>query len=94
MTGKELPFDKLHVAPMVGLEQVKTASITIEDTLPAYEHLKGVTVNVAVTSGLEGASMLMDEVAAGIALSFHRGNGMSGGCINGGGQPRCTEELP
>ena len=93
VTGKELPFDKLHVAPIVGLEQVKTASITIEDTLPAYEHLKGVTVNVAVTSGLEGASMLMDEVAAGTSpYHFIEVLGCPGGCINGGGQPRCTEE--
>ena len=93
VTGKELPFDKLHVAPIVGLEQVKTASITIEDTLPAYEHLKGVTVNVAVTSGLEGASMLMDEVAAGTSpYHFIEVMGCPGGCINGGGQPRCTEE--
>ena len=93
VTGKELPFDKLHVAPIVGLEQVKTASITIEDTLPAYEHLKGVTVNVAVTSGLEGASMLMREVADGTSpYHFIEVMGCPGGCIAGGGQPRPKED--
>ena len=93
VTGAELPFEQLHVTPIVGLEQVKTASITIENTLPAYEHLKGVTVNIAVTSGLEGASMLMKEVAEGTSpYHFIEVMGCPGGCINGGGQPRCTEE--
>lgn len=93
VTGTELPFEKLHVAPIVGLDQVKTASITLEDTLPEYAHLKGVTVNVAVTSGLEGASKLMEEVAQGTSpYHFIEVMGCPGGCINGGGQPRCTEE--
>ena len=93
VTGAELPFEQLHVTPIVGLEQVKTASIIIENTLPAYEHLKGVTVNIAVTSGLEGASMLMKEVAEGTSpYHFIEVMGCPGGCINGGGQPRCTEE--
>lgn len=88
VTGTELPFEQLHVTPIVGLEQVKTASITIENTLPAYEHLKGVTVNIAVTSGLEGASMLMKEVADGTSpYHFIEVMGCPGGCINGGGQP-------
>lgn len=93
VTGKELPFEKLYVTPIVGLRQVKTASITIEEPLPAFEHLKGVTVNIAVTSGLEGASMLMKEVADGTSpYHFIEVMGCPGGCINGGGQPRCTEE--
>ena len=50
-------------------------------------------MNVAVTSGLEGASMLMDEEAAGTSpYHFIEVMGCPGGCINGGGQPRCTEE--
>lgn len=44
-------------------------------------------MNVAVTSGLEGASMLMDEVAAGTSpYHFIEVMGCPGGCINGGGQ--------
>lgn len=93
VTGTELPFEQLHVTPIVGLEQVKTASITIENTLPAYEHLKGVTVNIAVTSGLEGASMLMREVADGTSpYHFIEVMGCPGGCIAGGGQPRPKED--
>ena len=63
VTGRELPFEGLHVTPIVGLEQIKTASFVIEDTLPEYKHLEGVELKIAVTSGLEGASMLMREVA-------------------------------
>ena len=93
VTGRELPFENLHVAPVVGLDQIKTASITIENTLPAYKHLEGVTANVAVTSGLEGASILMKEVAAGTSpYHFIEVMGCPGGCINGGGQPRTWEE--
>lgn len=93
VTGEELPFEKLHVTPIIGLEQVKTAEIAIGETLPEYAHLKGVTVKIAVTSGLAGASKLMQEVADGTSpYHFIEVMGCPGGCINGGGQPRCSEE--
>ena len=93
VTGRELPFEDLHVTPIVGLEQIKTAALTIEDPLPAFEHLRGVEVKIAVTSGLEGASILMKEVAAGTSpYHFIEVMGCPGGCINGGGQPRNHEE--
>ena len=89
VTGQELPFENLHVTPIKGLDQIKTASILIEDTLPEYKHLEGVTVNVAVTSGLQGANKLMDEVKAGKSpYHFIEVMGCPGGCISGGGQPR------
>ncbi len=92
VTGRELPFANLHVQPIVGLEQVKSASFTIEDTLPAFKHLEGVEVKIAVTSGLAGADLLMDEVAAGKSpYHFIEVMGCPGGCINGGGQPRNRE---
>ena len=65
VTGRELPFENLHVTPIEGLEQIKTASLTLRDTLPAYRHLEGVEVRVAVTSGLAGADRLMREIAKG-----------------------------
>ncbi len=93
VTGEELPFEKLHVTPIIGLGQVKTAEIAIGETLPEYTHLKGVTVKIAVTSGLAGASKLMQEVADGTSpYHFIEVMGCPGGCINGGGQPRCSEE--
>ena len=89
VTGRELPFDNLHVTPIVGLEQVKTASLTITGTLPAYQHLEGVTVNIAVTSGLAGSDILVKQIAAGESpYHFIEVMGCPGGCISGGGQPR------
>lgn len=94
ITGRELPFDKLHVTPIVGLSQVKTAEVTIESPLPAYQFLNGVTIKVAVTSGLAGAKKLMAEVASGKSpYHFIEVMGCPGGCISGGGQPRPTNNI-
>lgn len=92
VTGRELPFDKLHVSPIVGLEKVKTADIVIESPLPAYRFLDGITLKIAVTSGLSGAADLMREVAGGTSpYHFIEVMGCPGGCISGGGQPRPTD---
>ncbi|HEX3043342.1 MAG TPA: NADH-dependent [FeFe] hydrogenase, group A6 [Bacillota bacterium] len=91
ITGRELPFDKLHVAPIVGLSQIKTAQVHIENPLTAYGFLEGVTIKVAVTSGLAGAKRLMEQVASGESpYHFIEVMGCPGGCISGGGQPRPT----
>ena len=93
VTGRKLSFENLQIAPAVGSDQIKTASVTMENTLPAYQYLEGVTVNVAVASGMEGASILMKEVADGTSpYHFIEVMGCPGGCINGGGQPRTWEE--
>lgn len=92
VTGRELPFDGLHVTPIVGLDQVKEAAITIEDPVEAYRFLDGVTVRVAVTSGLKGAGKLMEQVSAGTSpYHFIEVMGCPGGCIMGGGQPRSSD---
>ncbi|HBE80800.1 MAG TPA: ferredoxin [Firmicutes bacterium] len=91
ITGRELPFDKLHVNPIVGLSQIKTAAVKIEDPLPGYQFLSKVTIKVAVTSGLAGAKKLMEQIAKGeSAYHFIEVMGCPGGCISGGGQPRPT----
>jgi NADP-reducing hydrogenase subunit HndD len=91
VTGRELPFEKLHVTPIVGLERIKTAELLIENPLPAYGYLGGVSLKIAVTSGLKGAAELMKEVAAGTShYHFIEVMGCPGGCISGGGQPRPT----
>lgn len=91
VTGRELPFAKLHVTPIVGLDQIKTADVLIENPLEAYKFLDGVTVKVAVTSGLAGAKILMDQIAKGESpYHFIEVMGCPGGCISGGGQPRPT----
>jgi NADH-quinone oxidoreductase subunit G/NADP-reducing hydrogenase subunit HndD len=92
VTGRELPFDGLHVTPIVGLDQVKTATIRLTDTLPDYQFLEGVDVKVAVTSGLAGARQLMEEVEKGTSpYHFIEVMGCPGGCIMGGGQPRSDD---
>ena len=89
VTGRELPMDKLHVQPLVGLKQIKTADLLIENPLESYSFLEGVTVKVAVTSGLKGASILMEEIRQGKSpYHFIEVMGCPGGCISGGGQPR------
>ena len=91
VTGRELPFAKLHVTPIVGLEQIKTVEILIENTLEAYKFLEGVKVKIAVTSGLAGAKILLDQVAKGESpYHFIEVMACPGGCIGGGGQPRPT----
>ncbi len=91
VTGRELPFDKLKIEPVRGLEQIKVADLLIEDPVENYKFLDGVTVKVAVTSGLSGAKKLMDEIAKGESpYHFIEVMGCPGGCISGGGQPRPT----
>lgn len=91
VTGRELPFEKLHVTPIMGLEQIKTAELVIEKPLPGFGFLSGITLKIAVTSGLSGAAKLMKEIAEGTSeYHFIEVMGCPGGCISGGGQPRPT----
>lgn len=91
VTGDPLPFENLHVAPVVGLDGVKEAAITIEKTVPEWSFLKGVTVKVAVAHGLSNARKVIEAVRSG-AAQYHFIEVMTcpGGCIGGGGQPRVT----
>lgn len=92
-TGRELPFEGLHVAPIMGLERVKEASVDLGPTLPEYSFLSGATLRVAVTSGLAGARKLLEEVAAGASpYQFIEVMCCPGGCVAGGGQPRPTDD--
>ncbi|MGE5614543.1 MAG: NADH-dependent [FeFe] hydrogenase, group A6 [Bacillota bacterium] len=93
VTGREIPFEKLHVKPIMGFEQIKTAEIAIEKPLPGFKFLEGVTLKIAVTSGLSGAAKLMQEIAEGKSpYHFIEVMGCPGGCISGGGQPRPTND--
>jgi len=89
VTGRELPTEKLHLKPLMGLNRIKTAELKIEKTLPEFRFLEGKTLRVAVTSGLIGAAELMDEIEKGTS-SYHfiELMGCPGGCMSGGGQPR------
>ena len=94
-TGKDLPFDQLHVTPIVGFDQIKEADITFENVLPAYKFLEGFTAKIAVTSGLAGARKLMEQIEAGNSpYHFIEVMACPGGCIAGGGQPRVAYDSP
>lgn len=89
VTGRELPSENLHIKPIEGLNRIKTANLKIENPLEAYNFLDGITVKVAVTSGLLGAAELLDEIKNGSSpYHFIEIMGCPGGCISGGGQPR------
>src|SRR5665648_59045 len=89
VTGRELPTGNLHIKPLEGLDRIKTADLKIENPLPEYGFLAGVTVKVAVTSGLKGAAELLNEIKQGTSpYHFIEIMGCPGGCISGGGQPR------
>ncbi len=76
LTGKNA--EKLEFTDVRGTEGWKEASYTIA----------GVTVNVAVASGLKNAANLLDAVKAGEKkYDFIEIMCCPGGCVNGGGQP-------
>ena len=95
VTGRPVPFEHLDITPVRGLAQVKEASFTIENPLPAFAFLDGFTVRIAVTSGLTGAKKLMRQIADGTSpYHFIEVMGCPNGCISGGGQPRpITREI-
>ncbi len=76
VTGKTL--EKVDFTEVRGVEGVKEAE---------YD-LNGTKVRVAVTSGLENASKLLDKIKSGEAdYQFIEVMACPGGCVNGGGQP-------
>jgi iron-only hydrogenase group A len=93
ITGKPLPFDKLHIEPISGMEGIKEASLTITGTLPDWSFLENVTLNVAVSHGLGNAQKVIERITSGKA-AYHFVEIMTcpGGCIGGGGQPRLTND--
>lgn len=94
ITGRELPFPNLHVSPIVGLEQVKEATIKLENVKPEWKAAEGFEVKIAVTSGFAGARKLMEKVKEGTSpYHFIEVMGCPGGCITGGGQPRPQEDI-
>lgn len=89
VTGRELPFENLRVTPIEGIERIKEAEIKIENPVKNFSYLDGVTVKIAVTSGLAGARILLNQIKDGTSpYQFIEIMGCPGGCITGGGQPR------
>jgi iron only hydrogenase large subunit-like protein len=92
VTGRELPYEQLHVEPIVGLDQIKEVLVKFENVLPEYEMFEGFEAKVGVTSGLAGARILMEQIEAGTSpYHFIEVMGCPSGCICGGGQPRSDD---
>ncbi|HEO70168.1 MAG TPA: ferredoxin [Candidatus Hydrogenedentes bacterium] len=94
ITGRELPFEDLHVKPIEGLDGIKEAAVTIEGAVPDWSFLEGVEVRVAVAHGLSNARKVIERIRSGEA-AYHFVEIMTcpGGCIGGGGQPRVTTDV-
>lgn len=91
ITGKELPFDNLHVTPIMGLSSIKEGELYIEKATDDYKAFEGQTVKVAVASGLTSARILLQQIEDGVSpYHFIEIMACPGGCISGGGQPRPT----
>ncbi len=88
VTGREIPFEHLDITPVRGFDGIKEASLTIEDALPDWDFLNGVTLNCAIAHGLDNAHHLLKRMDSGEA-SYHFVEFMAcpGGCLGGGGQP-------
>lgn len=94
ITGRELPFPNLHVSPIVGLEEIREATIKLENVKPEWRAAEGFEVKIAVTSGFAGARKLMEQIKEGtFPYHFIEVMGCPGGCITGGGQPRPQEDI-
>ncbi|MBR3267590.1 MAG: [Oscillospiraceae bacterium] len=78
ISGEKLSGEKLDFKDVRGIEGIKEASYTVG----------GLTVKVAVASGLANARRLLEKVQAGEAdYTFIEIMACPGGCVNGGGQP-------
>ena len=91
VVGEEVPFPKLNILPVRGMEGVREAAIPIPKTTKDFEFLKGATLKVAVAHGTINAAKLLDKLrecdAKGEAYPWHfiEIMGCPGGCLGGGG---------
>ena len=76
LTGKE--HEAIKFEAVRGFEGIKEASLDIN----------GMTINIAVASGMKNAKVLLDQIREGNSkYQFIEIMGCPGGCVAGGGQP-------
>ncbi len=93
VTGREVPFDKLNITDVRGMEGIKEANIKLENCKVEYSFLEGVELPIAVAHGLKNARKIMDQIKAGKSpYLFVEIMACPGGCIAGGGQPIPTND--
>lgn len=88
VTNREVPFQNIDILPVRGMNMIREASLMIDNPLPGWEFLDGVTLKVAVAYGTANARKLMDKIKNGDS-DYHFIEIMTcpGGCLGGGGQP-------
>ena len=80
LTGEEL--EQTEFTPVRGLQGIKEASVTVA----------GITLNMAVASGMKNAKVLLEQIKNGESqYHFIEIMGCPSGCVNGGGQPFVKE---
>jgi len=89
VTGCEVPFKKLKIMPLRGIEGVRSAEIPIKKAVPSWKFLEGAVLKVIVGHGTANAKKIMDMLSAGELTGYHFIEIMAcpGGCLGGGGQP-------
>lgn len=93
ITGEEVPFDNLHVEPIMGMQSIKEGELFIEKAVPEWKDLEGKVIKVAAASGLSAAKILLEQIKEGVSpYHFIEIMACPGGCIGGGGQPRPTTQ--
>ncbi|MEW5894912.1 MAG: NADH-dependent [FeFe] hydrogenase, group A6 [Candidatus Omnitrophota bacterium] len=92
VTGQEVPFEKLRVEPVRGMEGIRSAEVPITKAVDAWKFLEGATLKVMVAHGTANAKKVMEMLSAGELNDYHFIEIMAcpGGCIGGGGQPLPT----
>ena len=81
LTGENLSKEKLVFNEVRGMEDIKEASVMIDD----------LEIKVAALNGMKNAKILLDKIRNG-EVTYHFVEVMNclGGCIAGGGQPKST----
>ena len=89
VTGEEVPFEKLRIVPVRGMEAIRTAEIPIKKAVDDWKFLEGVTLKVMIGHGTANAKRIMEMLCRGELDDYHFVEIMAcpGGCLGGGGQP-------
>jgi len=89
VTGEEVPFKKLRIMPVRGMEGIRSAELPIKKTVKEWKFLEGTTLKVMIGHGTANAKKIMDMLCRGEIDDYHFIEIMAcpGGCLGGGGQP-------
>ncbi len=89
VTGEEVPFDKLRVMPVRGMEGIRRAELPIKKAVKDWKFLEGATLKVMIGHGTANAKKIMEMLCEGKLDDYHFIEIMAcpGGCLGGGGQP-------